>query len=168
MPQYRKYTSCVKPRDFVPLGLALSGSTFVAALTAALLFGVSAIVPVLIALDLVAIAGCYYYLNGRLVCLGTRFSCTDGPLPDNQECAIGVIGSLGHSGIFRPRISGLNATKFGDDDSTMDILLAPGPTTFEDPDLNNYWNQEQGYLVALNTDIVDAGLGYATSGDDLL
>ena len=42
----------------------------------------------------------------------------------NQECAIGVVGAPGHSGLFRPRISGLNYTKFGDDgDSTMKILL---------------------------------------------
>jgi hypothetical protein len=123
--------------------------------------------PVIIGLDLALIAACNWYLNGRLICLGTRFSCADGPLPDNQECAIGVIGSPGHSGLFRPTISGLNYTKFGDDDSTMNILLAPGPTTFGDVHLDHYWNPPQGYLVAPNADITNVGLAYPQSGDDL-
>lgn len=170
MPQYRKYTSCVKPRDCVPLPLVLSASAFVAAIAAALtmsLLAVAALVPVLIATDLALISLCYWYLYGRLVCLGTRFSCPDGPLPDNQECAIGVIGAPGHSGLFRPRISGLNITKLGDDDSTMNILLAPGPRTWDDPDLDHYQNQVQGYLVAVNTDVINAGLAYGTTSDDL-
>jgi hypothetical protein len=165
----------VKPSSYVPLFATLAGSVFFSALAAAIgagLLGVSFLVPGLIALDLVAISACYWYLNGRLVCLGNRFTCTGQngnpvPLPDNQECAIGVIGSPGHSGLFRPRISGLNPSKWGDDDSTMDILLAPGPTTLDDPNLNDYWNQVQGYLITDNADIGNIGLGYVQSGDDL-
>ena len=174
MPQYRKYTTCVKVTDFTPspLGSAAVAATWlilIAAIVSPLeLLAVPWYLPVLIGLDLLLIAACYWYLHGRLICLGTRFSCADGPLPDNQECAIGVIGSPGHSGIFRPTISGLNYTKFGDDDSTMNILLAPGPTTFDDPALNKYWDQPQGYLVAPNPDIVNVGLAYPQSGDDLV
>ena len=88
-------------------------------------------------------------------------------MPDNQECAIGVIGAPGHSGLFRPRISGLNYTKFGDDDSTMNILLAPGRTSWDEPDLNKYWNQVQGYLVAPNNEILNVGISYTQSGDEV-
>jgi hypothetical protein len=173
MPPYRKYTSCVKPSDYVPAPLAVSATAFVAAVAAlvgAALLAVAVLVPLLIAVDIALISVCYWYLNGRLVCLGTRFNCQNGnpvPLPDDQECAIGVIGAPGHAGVFRPRVSGLNLTKFGDDDATMNILLAPGPTNYDGADLNNYWNQVQGYLVALNNDVVNAGLGYA-GGDDVV
>lgn len=171
MPQYRKYTSCVKPTDFTPSPLSSAAvfATWLILITAIVspmeLLAVSWYVPVLIGADLALIAACNWYLNSRLICLGTRFSCSGKPMPDNQECAIGVIGSPGHSGIFRPRNSGLNAGKFGDDDSTMDILLAPGLTTFGDSDFNNYWNQVQGYLVAPNPDVVNVGLPYPQSNN---
>jgi hypothetical protein len=176
MPQYRKYTTCVKPTDFTPppfLGSFAVGATWlivIAAIVSPLeLLAVPGWLPVVIGLVLALIAACNWYLNGRLICLGTRFSCADGPLPDNQECAIGVIGSPGHSGITRPLISGLNPSKFGDNDATMDILLAPGPTTWDDPDLDlsDYWSQEQGYLIAPNSDIVNVGLGYPQSNVEL-
>jgi hypothetical protein len=175
MPQYRKYTSCVKPSDYVPGPLAVSATAFVAAVAALLtssFLNVSVLVPLLIALDIALISVCYWYLNGRLLCLGSQFTCKDKdgnvvPMPDNQECAIGVIGAPGHKGIFRPQIVGLNLTKLGDDDATMNILLAPGPITWDEPDLNKYWNQEQGYLLAVNNDVVNAGLAYTLSGNEV-
>lgn len=177
MPQgYRQYTTCVKPSDWVPLAFGLSGLalfTTLAAGIAILVLGSVFLVGALIAVDLALVYACYWYLHGRLICLGNRFTCTDQngnpvPLPDNQECAIGVIGaSGGHSGIFRPRISGLNPSKFGDDDSTMDILLAPGPTTYDNPNFNDYWEQVQGYLIAPNADIGAIGLAYAQLDNDV-
>src|SRR5690348_15568913 len=122
MAQYRKYTSCVKPGDFTPAPWPVGNS---AAVTATWLIVVTAIVaplellaiawylPVIIAADLLLIAACNWYLNHRLICLGSQFRCKDKdgnevPLPDKQECAIGVIGAPGHSGLFRPRVTGLN------------------------------------------------------------
>jgi hypothetical protein len=177
MPQYRKYTECINKKDFTPspLSSAAVAATWLILITAVVapleLAATPWYLPVLIGLNLGLIAACRWYLYGRLICLGTRFSCTDEngnpvPLPDNQECAIGVVGSPGHSGIFRPRVSGLNASKFGDDDATMNILLAPGPTDLS-ADKHDYWNQEQGYLVAENSDITGINLGYPQSGDDL-
>ena len=176
MPQYRKYTTCIKATDFTPAPWPIGSS---AAVLATWLIIITAIVapmellaapwyiPVIIGADLVLIAACNWYLHRRLICLGSRFSCADGPLPDNQECAIGVIGAPGHSGLFRPRITGLNYAKLGDDDSTMNILLAPGPLTWDEPDLNKYWNQVQGYLIAPNNDILNVGINYTQSGDEV-
>ncbi len=173
---YRKYTTCVKAADFTPppLSSAAVAATWlilIAAIVSSMeLLAVPGYLPILIGLDIALIAACNWYLNGRLICLGTRFSCTDqdgnpASLPDNQECAIGVIGAPGHPGLFRPRISGLNLSKAGDDDSTMDILLAPGPLNY-DADKHDYWNQVQGYLVAENNDVLSVGLGYS-QGDEL-
>jgi hypothetical protein len=176
-PQYRKYTTCVKATDFTPspLSSAAVAATWlivIAMIVSPLeLLAVPWYLPILIGLVIGLIAACNWYLNGRLICLGTRFSCIDQngnpvPLPDNQECAIGVIGAPGHPGLFRPRTDGLNYSKFGDDDSTMDILLAPGPITF-DANKQDYWNQVQGYLVAENNDILSVGLGYTQSGNEV-
>jgi hypothetical protein len=180
-PQYRKYTTCIKPADFTPPPWPIGSSAAVAAtwliivtaIVSPLVLLAGGAIPYIIGLVLLLIAACNWYLHRRLICLGTRFSCADGPMPDNQECVIGVIGSPGHSGITRPLISGLNPSKFGDNDATMDILLAPGPTTWEvngqvDPDVDKYWNQEpQGYLVAPNTDIVNRGLAYPESNPEV-
>src|SRR6266550_791866 len=178
MPQYRKYTTCVKATDFTPspLSSAAVAATWLILLAAIVspleLLAVPWYLPVLIGLVIGLIAACNWYLHGRLICLGSQFTCKDKdgnavPMADNQECAIGVIGAPGHSGLFRPRISGLNYTKFGDDDSTMNILLAPGPITWDEPDLNKYWNQVQGYLVAPNNDILNVGISYTQSGDEV-
>ena len=93
MPQYRKYTTCVKPTDFTPppfLGSFAVGATWlivIAAIVSPLeLLAVPGWLPVVIGLVLALIAACNWYLHRRLICLGTRFSCADGPMPDNQEC----------------------------------------------------------------------------------
>jgi len=171
MNQYRKYTTCVKAKDFTPspLSSAAVAATWViliAALVSPLeLLAITWYLPILIGLVIGLIAGCNWYLHGRLICLGSQFTCTGtGPLPDNQECVIGVIGAPGHVGLFRPRISGLNYSKWGDDDSTMDILLAPGPINYE-ADKTDYWSQVQGYLLAENSDVVGVGLPYTDGGE---
>lgn len=180
MPQYRKYTSCVKPSDFTapPWPVGNSGAVLatwliiITAIVAPLeLLAAPWYIPVIIGAVLLLITACYWYLYRRLICLGSQFRCKDNgnevPMPDNQECAIGVIGAPGHKGLFRPRIDGLNLGKFGDDDSTMNILLAPGPLTWDEPDLNKYWNQVQGYLIAPNNDILNVGISYTQSGDEV-
>src|SRR3954470_11779682 len=126
MNPFRKYTTCVQAKDFTPspLSSAAVAATWLILLAAIVspleLLAIPWYLPVLIGLDLGLIAACNWYLHGRLICLGSRFTCKDNgnavPLPDNQECAIGVVGAPGHSGLFRPRISGLNISKFGDDD----------------------------------------------------
>jgi hypothetical protein len=186
-PQYRKYTTCIKATDYTyppwPLSILIH-SPGSPAVTVTYLIIIAAIVSPLvllgfhwylilaIGLDVALIAACNWYLNRRLICLGTNFSCAGEPMPDNQECAIGVIGSPGHSGIFRPLLKGLNASKLGDNDSTIDILLAPGPTTWDNPNctftLSDYSSQEpQGYLIAPNPDVVNRGIPYTQSGSDL-
>jgi len=178
MPQYRKYTTCVKPKDFTPppLSSAAVAATWLILLAAIVspleLLAVPWYLPVLIGLVIGLIAACNWYLHSRLICLGSQFRCQDKggnpvPIADNQECAIGVIGAPGHSGLSRPRINGLNYTKFGDDDSTMNILLAPGPTSWDETDITKYWdqNQEQGYLIKPNDDILNIGLGYTQENE---
>lgn len=179
MGTYNKYTECVRPGDYIfPLS-AYTGSIvlmLVTVITGPLILLTPYVgLPIAIGLCLIAIAGCRWYLFGRLVCLGSGFSCINANgnpigLAGEQECAIGMV-----TGILHPSTSSV-LHKYGDNDATMGVLLAPGPTD-RDSDLIDYLtpkpanptrgNPIQGYLIDQSQAILDIGLGYGTSDSDV-
>lgn len=81
----------------------------------------------------------YWRLHGRLICLG------------GEKCLIGVITGMGPS---KPLDKG------GDNDFTMNLLLASGPTNYTLPN-EYYWHSvAQGELVTPNAQIFGIGRGY--------
>jgi hypothetical protein len=154
---YKEYTSCVQPENFIDLGftsigirniillLFLYGSIAVAAI---IISGGPAVIIAFIALVTALITFLYWWLHGRLICLGN----------DTRNCAI--IGMVYRHGNSDPR------QKAGDNDYTMNVLLAPGPTILEHPK-ENYWAAPQGHLVAENTKILGIPQSYVKEGKNL-
>jgi hypothetical protein len=149
----KQYTECVQPDDYVDLSgtavgfrniliLLLSG-LFTAWLIAVLVGGPPFLIGA-IALFTTIVIYLTWWLHGRLICLG-------------RECLVGVVTGAGPSD---------PADKAGDNDFTMNVLLAPGPTKFTE-DKHVYWETEpQGHLVAENDAILGIGRGYVQGGAD--
>jgi hypothetical protein len=147
---YKQYTSCSSPVNHVNLGWGayVYATGFIAAIVAGIASSLNVYtLPILIGVDILLIAFCIWWLHNRLICLG------------NEECLIGVV-----AGTTPPQPLG----KAGDDDFTMNVLLAPGPTDLKQPK-EAYWNTPiQGYLVKENVAILNIGLHYAQDGGDLV
>jgi hypothetical protein len=165
---YRQYTECEDPQDysdlsFTVIGLLniigfLVGGTIVAVIVAAVTGGPVALV---IAITTFALALSYlrWWLYGRLICLG------------GEQCLIGMVRGLSPADpIFWK--------KSGDDDFSMNIMLAPGPTAFRTdfaklnlpgtpPPVSDYQNALQGELVSPQQSIHDIGRGYVSDEDHL-
>ncbi len=146
---YEKYTSCVNPKDYIfPISgyTIANASVLLVVITTGLIFATSVVsVSLAIAADLALIIITTWYLYGRLICLS--------PQP---VCAIGVV-----TGILHPNVES-TAGKVGDNDATMGVLLAPGPTNLDDPDLDKYQGAAQGVLIKPNDAITGIGLGYTS------
>jgi hypothetical protein len=150
---YKKYTTCIEPEHYViDFGTHLAGYAqlilfvlsvgFVAFAIITIAGGPVAIVAVLAFLT-VWISVLLWYLHGRLICLG----------PDDRNCAIfGMVKGHGQSDPSW-------GEKYGDDDYTMNIWLAPGPITDDKPE-TEYWQEPQGHLVAENQKILDINKHY--------
>lgn len=138
---FKQYTKCVEPGDFLDLspgswvGKLLIGEGILALLAVVGLAIAAAVSPltskpaILVAFLLVLqiIAFLTWWLEGRLICLDEA----------ERNCAIiGRVVSHGLSDDF----------KGGDDDYTMNLLLAPG----------------QEHLLAVNSKITSLGRGYDT------
>jgi hypothetical protein len=151
MDTFRKYTECVKPQDYtsIPYGGAIVAALVAVVIAPFILVTNLILVPLAIAADILLIAGAHFYLYGRLVCL------------DGLQTAMGVV-----AGVTPPSTGRTLFDKYGDDDATMGIFLAGGPTNF-DSDLDAYWNAPQGKLIAPSPAILNVGLSYPTSGNDL-
>jgi hypothetical protein len=150
---YRQYTSCVSPGNFVDFGFNLVGMSqalllvltmgFIVFFLASLLGGPTAI-WIAIALDAAFIVYFIWWLYGRLICLG------------GEKCLIGVITGLGPANPL---------SKGGDNDFSMNLLLAPGPTNYTFPN-DFYWHSvPQGELVSQNPQILAIGRGYVQDED---
>ena len=127
---YRQYTQCVKPSDYSELSfntigilniiaMVFSGAffAFILAAVAGGPVGLSIAIGVMVAV----VAYLHWWLNGRLICL------------NDQPCLIGMVRGL-HAADPKPWPPG----KAGDDDFSMNVLLAPGPTGFrKDFRINN-------------------------------
>src|SRR6266481_5529501 len=157
---YKQYTSCVDPDHYViDFGTHLQGYATVLLMLVTLGFGAFIIItvaggPVGITIAIAALTGAIllleWYLHGRLICLGD----------DPRNCAI--IGMVDGHGPSDPSLT----HKFGDNDYTMNILLAPGPLDFDEAK-QDYWAPPQGHLVAENAAILSIGKGYPQGGGDL-
>lgn len=168
---YKQYTECVKPAYYVDFGLNIVGAfnLLLLVLTAGFVaYAVIAIAggPVAITIAIAAVTTIIivlrWWLFGRLICLGNP--------PEN--CAIiGMVRSHGNSD---PSIGG----KYGDNDYTMNIMLAPGPLDIITPvpdDIDElvqqikdeYWIEPQGELSKPNAAVLGIGRGYVKSKDNL-
>jgi hypothetical protein len=155
---YKQYTSCIDPDHYViDLGTHLVGYATIALLVFTLGFGAFIAItvaggPVVITSVIALLTGVIFvmlwYLHGRLVCLGD----------DPRNCA--VIGMVIGHGPSDP------AKKLGDDDYTMNLMLAPGPLDLNE-DKTEYWKAPQGHLVAENQKILNIPKNYPQSGKDL-
>lgn len=157
---YKQYTSCVDPDHYViDFGTHLQGYATVLLTLVTLGFGAFIIItvaggPVAITIAIAALTGAIllleWYLHGRLICLGD----------DPRNCAI--IGMVLNHGPSDPSFG----EKYGDDDYTMNVMLAPGPLDLQE-DKTKYWIEPQGHLVAESQKILNVSRGYPQSGDDL-
>jgi hypothetical protein len=168
---YKEYTKCIKPANYIDLGINLVGisNLILLVLTAGFVaYAVIAIAggPVAITIAIAAVSAIIivlrWWLFGRLICLG------DPP----ENCAIiGMVRGHGHSD---PSIG----EKYGDNDYTMNIMLAPGPLGIIDPPPSSitelqalieekYWISPQGHLSRPNPAVLGIGKGYVASVDNL-
>ena len=155
---YKKYTSCIEPEHYVvDFGTHLLGYAqlflmvltigFIAYALIAIAGGPVAIIAA-VAFLTVWISILEWYLHGRLICLGD----------DERNCAI--IGMVRSHGPSDPSWG----EKYGDDDYTMNIMLAPGPISLDEPEAE-YWKEPQGHLVAENPKILNINKHYPTNED---
>ena len=124
---FKQYTSCVQPGDYIDLsgtaigfrniGILFSSGMFAAWFASVILGGPAAIV-VAIALFTEIVLYLHWWLHGRLICLG------------GEQCYIGVVAGAGPA---QP------VEKAGDNDYSMNVLIAPGPTNYVE-DKTVYWN----------------------------
>jgi hypothetical protein len=152
---HRQFTSCVRPIFYIdflnPLGV-VAGSAYlwfgalIAGIVAGLIYAFNVVaIPILIGLVLLVIAFLTWWLHGRLICLG------------GVRCAIGAVRSVGDP---QP------TSKGGDDDATLNVYLAPGPTNLKS-DKEVYWNTLQGELLKEQSQVLQIGRGYVREGKNL-
>jgi hypothetical protein len=158
---YRQYTQCVQPGDYVDLSFTAIGWRNILTMLATGVFAAFIIWAfvagpggLLLAIALVAsaVAYLYWWLNGRLICL------------NEEPCLIGMVRSLSAAD---PAPWG----KMGDDDFSMNVMLAPGPTAFRTdfadfnpprpvPPASAYQGALQGKLVSPQPSILAIGRTY--------
>lgn len=146
---YRQYTQCVAPGDYVDLSFKAINLGFlislvlglgVAAWLIAAVAGGPAALMFAIGMVASAVAYLYWWLYGRLICL------------NEEPCLIGMVRSLSPA-------DPIPWGKMGDDDFSMNVMLAPGPTAFRTdfekldlpglpPSVSAYQNALQGKLVS--------------------
>lgn len=154
---YKQYTSCVNASNYIDLSFHRAGVVnlilillavgIIAFVSIYFLGGYGAIVAG-IALVSTVIVFLRWWLYGRLICLGD----------DPRNCAI--IGMVRSHGPSNPR------EKAGDNDYTMNVLLAPGPTTYDEY-LLDYTRAPQGHLVSRNPIVFGVSRGYVNAGKNL-
>lgn len=163
---YRQYTSCEQPGDYVDFSLnaigirnilivVLSGG-FGAWLIAVFAGGPLALMAA-VALFVSLVAYLVWWLHHRLICLG------------GDRCLVGMVRSLGPANPIE---------KAGDNDFSMNVLLAPGPTAFisdfgspsvpgPPPDVAAYQTATQGVLVSPQPQILAIGRTYVSDAGHL-
>ncbi len=150
---YREYTTCVKPANYVDLGFTYAGAIALeASVTTALIVlksgGTTSVVIVSVAIALITslIGFCVWWLHGRLICL------------EGGQCVI--IGMVVGSPTVEP------LTKAGDDDASIFVLLAGGPSTLDkNRPISDYTTALQGGMLEAQTAVVDLGRGYSGQND---
>ena len=156
---FRQFTQCVQPGEYSDLSFNLIGvlniigylvtGGFAVVLVAAIAGG-PVVLMAFIALFVLVVMYLRWWLHGRLICL------------DDQPCLIGMVRKLSPAEPLE---------KGGDDDFSMNILLAPGPTALiEDfgqpnrpdppPPVSAYQGALQGRLVSPQPSILGIGRTY--------
>ena len=151
---YRQYTDCVKPSNFQDLGFTyLIVMGLVASITTGIIVAAASgpaatvVIAVLIAAVTVLITFLYWWLYGRLICLG------------GERCLIGKV-------LGRPSVKPLQ--KAGDDDASINVLLPPGPAQLGARPVSLYTDaQPQGELVKPQQAVLNIGRGYVSDEDHL-
>lgn len=156
---FRQYTECVKPGNFVDFSFNAIGIRNILIVFLSGGFGVWLIaifaggpvgLMVGVALFTMIVAYLYWWLHGRLIC------------HNEQPCLLGVVQSLSAADPLQ---------KAGDDDFSMNVLLAPGPTgsieffkqhNLPAPPVSAYQNTLQGRLVSPQQPILDVGRTYVS------
>lgn len=164
---YKKYTNCVEPGNFIDLGFTSNGIRNIVLLilvygaagyAAIVLLGGPIAITIAIATITLLITFLYWWLNGRLICLGE----------DTRNCAI--IGMVLGAGQSDPRLW----KKAGDNDFNMNVLLPFAPTDVKfssegklilSKPKEAYWEPPQGHLVAENAKIVNIPQSYVQQDD---
>lgn len=152
---YKEFTKCIKPSLFIDLGSNFNGwrrigftglAEFIILVPLAFLGAL----PVLIALVYQIIIFVTWWLDGRLICLGSV----------EDKC---LIGAIEHKFKPNPRKKG------GDDDATMNVYLADSPITEKVNDvfrpIEEFWTGPQGNLLRHQAAVTSIGRGYATDDD---
>jgi hypothetical protein len=147
---FRQYTSCVQPINFISANVV--GYTYLLTVLGLIVAAFAAsysvyTLPILIGLLIALITFLVWWLYDRLICLG------------GLQCAIGVVRNTNRGNI--PDI-----TKAGDDDFTINLFLAGGPTDIK-KSKQEFWAGPLGKYVAENASILQIGLHYAQDGSDL-
>jgi hypothetical protein len=160
---YRQYTKCEQPGDYVDLSFnaigfrniftMLFGGVFAAFIIWAFVAGPGGLL-VAIALVASALAYLHWWLYGRLICL------------NEEPCLIGMVRTLSAA---NPAPWG----KMGDDDFSMNVMLAPAPSGFRSdftgppPPVSDYQGALQGKLVSPQPAILAIGRAYVDDEDHL-
>lgn len=156
---FKQFTSCVTPDKYVRVSVTYRILTGLIA-TAVTFIGIFFTSPLglaigyaLIVLLLAIISFLYWWLNGRLICLG------------GERCIIGVV-------MGRPSVQPFS--KAGDDDASINVVLAPSPVDTskslnEALDANpkeDYWNNPvQGAIVKPSDAVLAIGRGYVADAE---
>ncbi len=150
---FKQYTSCTDPGDYVDLSGTAIGfrNIFILLTTGAfvawfliVIVNVTATVAAIVLFTTI-VAYLYWWLNGRLICLG------------GEQCLIGVITNLGPADPIE---------KGGDNDFSMYLLFPPGPTKLTE-DKHVYWDSKPlGKFVAEQPQILNIGRAYVQGGSD--
>lgn len=148
---FQAHTTCVEPENYVvDFSTRLYGFTQLilfaltvgfAAFAIITIAGGPAAIIIVLAFLTIWISVLLWYLHGRLICLGPT------------SCAI--VGSVYSHKQSDPSWG----KKYGDDDYTVNILLAPGPLTLDAP-IGDYLKPPQGHLVEQNQKILNINRGY--------
>ncbi|MGE0813269.1 MAG: hypothetical protein AB7O28_06860 [Vicinamibacterales bacterium] len=142
----KHYTSCTSASDYVDLSFTAIGfrNIFLMLLSGEFLAWIAVVLlggpALLYAIAFFASAVVYldWWLHGRLICLG------------HDQCVVGVITGLGPADPVE---------KGGDNDFSMNVLLAGSPVTYAEP-TQKYWTSVQGHIVAEHPDVLAIGRAY--------
>jgi hypothetical protein len=143
----KRYTTCVSASSYVDLSFTAVGfrNIFLMLLSGGFLAWLAVVIvggpAILYAIALFTSAVIYldWWLHGRLICLGL------------DECIVGIIAGLGPANPVE---------KGGDNDFSMNLLLAPAPITYAEQK-KEYWDAlPQGRFVKEHPDILAIGRAY--------
>ena len=150
---FKKYTTCIEPEHYIlDFGTHLLGYAQLVLFALSVGFVAFAIITIA-AVRSPSSRRWRSWPCGSLSCCGTCTAASSAWGHDDRNCAI--IGMVKGHGQSDPSWG----EKYGDDDYTMNLWLAPGPLTDAEPEAE-YWKEPQGHLVAENQKILNINKHY--------